>query len=147
MSDTVQQSCGESEVAGRQAISLGKYLTGADSEMLAIGVVMKDLLSIVSMADHRCAEVVTRSRLALTMIQHTRQEVIPITADIRKQVMRIEDEGGRVVLACLSGGSSNNDNNEGYKVADAAAQRAARQSTKEMRLATLSYVKQAIKER
>ena len=42
---------------------------------------------------------------------------------------------------------SDNNTREGYKVADNAAERAARQQLREMRSASLSYIKQAIKKR
>lgn len=56
---------------------------------------------------------------------------------------RVEEAGGTLALTWLSGSVSSN----GYKVASVAAQRAARQSPKVMRSASLSYVKQAVKER
>jgi hypothetical protein len=48
-----------------------------------------------------------------------------------------------MVLTWLSNGADV----EGYKIARAAAQRAAKHQLKEMRSASLSYVSQAIKER
>jgi hypothetical protein len=69
--------------------------------------------------------------------------VLPIITDIKGQAKRVEEEGGRVVLTWLSSGN----NCEAYKAASAAAQRAARQQPKEMRSASLSFVKQGVKKK
>jgi len=69
--------------------------------------------------------------------------VLPIIKDIKRKAERVEEEGGRVVLTWLSSGSKC----EGYEVANAAAQRAARQQPKAMRSASLSFVKHAVKEK
>jgi glyoxylate carboligase len=53
-----------------KTISLGKYLTEADAASFAIGMVLKDLLAILSKTDHRRAEIVTKSRLALAELQN-----------------------------------------------------------------------------
>jgi hypothetical protein len=76
-------------------------------------------------------------------VQSTRQWALPITTKIKKQTKRVEEEGGRVILTWLP----DNNTREGYKVADNAAERAARQQPREMRSASLSYVKQAVKKR
>ena len=57
-----------------------------------------------------------------------RNWVLPIITEIKRQAKRVEEEGGRVVLTRLPSGS----NCEGYEVANAAAQRAARQQPKAM---------------
>jgi hypothetical protein len=44
-----------------------------DAALFVIGMVMKDLLSILSRADHQHAELATGSRLALTAIQNAAQ--------------------------------------------------------------------------
>lgn len=106
-------------------------------------MVMKDLLSVLSRTGHQRAEIVTRSRLALTKVQGTDQWVLPIVTDIKRHTRRVEEEGGRVVLTWLLGDS----NCEGYKVATHAAERAAKQRPKEFRSASLSYVKQAVREK
>jgi polyribonucleotide nucleotidyltransferase len=72
-----------------------------------------------------------------------RQSSTPIITDIKRQAKRVEKEAGWVVLKWLS--SSNNC--EAYEAASAAAQRAARQQPKQMRSASLSFVKQAVKEK
>jgi hypothetical protein len=61
-------------------------------------------------------------------MQSTRHWVLPIITDIKRQVKRVEEEGGRAVLTWLSSGN----NCEAYKAASAAAQRAARQQPKAM---------------
>jgi hypothetical protein len=55
----------------------------------------------------------------------------------------VDEQGGRVVLTWLLGESDC----EGYKVANNAAEQAARQQPREMRSASLSYVKHAMKEK
>ena len=59
---------------------------------------------------------------------------------IKRQAQRVEHAGGRVVLAWLQ----HDEDGEGYAVVSAKAQRAARKQPKEMRSASLSYVRQAI---
>jgi hypothetical protein len=81
-------------------------------------MVMKDLLSILSRADHQRAEIVTESRLALTAIQSAKQWSLPTITDIKRQAGRVEEASGRVVLTWLSSSIDS----EGYKIADAAAQ-------------------------
>ena len=68
---------------------------------------------------------------------------MPIVASIKRQAQRVEEAGGRVVLTWLS----NEEEVEGYEIANVVAQRAAKQQPKEMRSASLSYVKQAIEAR
>lgn len=123
--------------------SLGKYITAADATLFAIDMVMESLVQILLRADHYSAEIVTESRLALAAFEKDGDWTLPVVTDIREHTSRVEDAGGRVTLACLP----NRDHYEGYKFADAAAQRAAKQQPKEVRSASLSYVKQAVKGR
>jgi hypothetical protein len=126
-----------------KAASLGNYLTEMNAALFGISMVGKDLLPNLSRTNHQRTEIVTDSRLALTELQSTRNWVLPIVKDIKRKAERVEEEGGRVVLTWLS--SSNNC--EGYEVANAAVQRAARQQPKAMRSASLSFVKHAVKEK
>ena len=105
-------------------------------------MVTKSLLSILKRSDHCCAEITTKSRVALITAENLRQWAFPAITHIERQIRRVEDEGGRVILTWLSDDSDE----EGYRTAKAAAQRAAKQQPKEMRSASLSYVKQAAKE-
>jgi hypothetical protein len=66
-----------------------------------------------------------------------------VITSIASHTRRIEDEGARVVLTWLA----DDRDKGGYKTAGAAAQRAGKQLPREMRSASLSYVKQAVKER
>jgi hypothetical protein len=116
--------------------SLGKYQTEADASIFAIGMVMRDLPTILSRADCRRAEILSESRPALTSIQSTKLWLLPTVIDIKRQAGRVEEVSGRVVMTWLS----NNSISEGSKIADTAAQRAARQQPKEMRSASLLYV-------
>jgi hypothetical protein len=50
--------------------SLGKYLTETDATAFAIGMVLKDLPPILSRTDRRRAEIVTKSRSALTALHN-----------------------------------------------------------------------------
>jgi hypothetical protein len=61
----------------------------------------------------------------------------------KRLAKRVEEAGGTLAMIWLPSSVSSN----GYKVASVAAQRAAKQSPKAMRSASLSYVKQAVKER
>jgi hypothetical protein len=121
-----------------KAASLGKHLTEMDAALFEINMVGKDLLS-----NQQRAEIVTNSRLALTELQSTRNWVLPIITEIKRQAKRVEEEGGRVSLTWLPSSSKC----EGYKAANAAAQRAARQQPKVMRSASLSFVKLTVKEK
>lgn len=85
----------------------------------------------------------TESRAGLIAIGGRGQWAVPIVTSIRKQAQRVEYAGGRVVLTWLSKDADV----EGYEIANAAAQRAAKQQPKEMRSASLWYVKQAIETR
>lgn len=122
---------------------LGKYLTEADAATFAISTMLKDLPSIFPRTGHRRAEVVTRSRLALTEIQDPRPWARQMIIDVRRHATRIEKEGGVVTLTCLSSSASSN----GSKIANTVAQRAAKRQPKAMRSASLSYVKQANREK
>jgi hypothetical protein len=126
-----------------KASSLGNYTTTTDAALFAIGMAAKNLISVLSRADHSFAEVVTESRIGLTAVESNGRWALPVIAGIKRQTQRIEDAGGRAILTWLPDGKEV----EGYKIARGAAQRAAKQQPKEMRSASLSYVKQAIKER
>jgi len=133
----------EGDVWKTKAASLGKYTTESDAVSFAISMVVKDLLQTLSRTNQQRAEIVTTSRPALVEVQNARQWALQITSDIRRRIKQVEEEGGRVVLTWLS-----DDNDyEGYKAADGAAERVARQRPKEMRSASMSYVKQVIKEK
>ena len=118
-----------------KAASLGKHLTEMDAALFGISRTMvgKDLLSNLSRTNHQRAEIVTNSRLALTELQSTRNWMLPIIKDIKRKAKQVEDEDGRVVLTWLPSSSKC----EGYKAANAVAQRAARQQPKVMRSASL----------
>jgi hypothetical protein len=122
-----------------EASSLGKHITTADTALIAIGMTMKDLIVILTRADRSFAEIATESRFRLAVINNSEQWALPFITSINRQAQKIEDAGGRVVLTWLPNGKDV----EGYKIAKVAAQRAARQQPKEMRSASLSYVKQA----
>jgi hypothetical protein len=123
-----------------KASSLGNYTTTTDAALFAIGMAAKNLILVLSRADRSFAEVVTKSQIGLTAVESNGRWALPV---IKRQTQRIEDAGGRVILTWLPNGKDV----EGYKIARGAAQRAAKQQPKEMRSASLSYVKQAIKRR
>jgi hypothetical protein len=123
--------------------SLGKYITTADAAVFAIGMVTKNLVSTLSKADRSLAEIVTESRIGLTAIGGRGQWTLPVVASIKRQTQRVEDAGGRVALTWLP----NDEDVEGYDIANAAARRAAKQQPKEMRPASISYVKKAVETR
>jgi len=126
-----------------KAVPLGKYLTEADAASLAISTMLRDLPAILSRTEHRRAEIVTRSRLVLTEIQTPHPWARQTIIDVRRHAKRVEEEGGAVTLTWLSSSASSN----GSKIASTVAQRAAKQPPKAMRSASLSYVKQAIREK
>ena len=126
-----------------KAMPLGKYLTEADAASCAISTMLKDLPTILSRTEHRRAEIVTRSRLVLTEIQDPHPWARQTIIDIRRRAKRVEEEGGLVTLTLLSSSASSN----GCKIASTLAQRAAKQPPKAMRSASLSYLKQAIREK
>jgi hypothetical protein len=106
-------------------------------------MLLEDLPQILSRTTHRKAEIVTKSKSTLTAIQsQSRWEVRTIT-DAKRLAKRVEEAGGTLAMTWLPSSVSSN----GYTAASVAAQRAARQSPKAMRSASLSYVKQAVKER
>lgn len=123
--------------------SVGKHITAADAALFAIGMVTKDLVSTLPKADHDRAEIVTESRSGLIAIGGRGRWTLPIVTSIKRHAQRVEDAGGRVVLTWLP----DDEDVEGYEIANAAAQRAAKQQPKEMRSASMSYVKQAIEAR
>lgn len=123
--------------------SLGNHITTTDAALFAIGIGVKNLISILSRANHRRAEIATESRAGLTDIQRSEQWTLPVITSIKRHAHGIEDAGGQVVLTWLADGGDV----EGYKTAKVAAQRAAKQQPKEMRSASLSFAKQAVKER
>jgi hypothetical protein len=120
--------------------SLGKHITTADAALFAIDMVLGNLASTLSKADHSSAEIVTESRIGLVATRDREQWTLPIVTNIKVQAQRVEEAGGRVVLTWLP----NDEEVEGYDKANTAAQRAAKHQPKEMRSASLSYVRQAI---
>lgn len=126
-----------------KAISLGKYLTEADAALSAIGMLMEDLLPILSRVHHQRAEIVTESRSALATIQKTRYWPLPVITSIQRHTRRVEEEDGWVVLTWLPSSTDS----EGYNIAHAAAQRAAKRQPGEIWSTSLSYVQQVVKQR
>jgi hypothetical protein len=63
----------ERDVQKTRAMPPGKYLAEVDAACFAIGMVLTDLPSILSKTNHRSAEMVTKSRLALAEIQDPRR--------------------------------------------------------------------------
>jgi hypothetical protein len=122
---------------------LGKYLTEVDAASFAINMALECLPTILLKTDHRRAEVVTRSRLALKELQNTRSWVLRTIADARRHAERVREEGGAVAITWLLSSTSSN----GGKIASLSAQRAAKQPSKAMGSASLSYVKQAVKDK
>lgn len=126
-----------------RAASLGKYITETDTTIFAIGMALKQLPRILSRTSRGSAEIVTKSRPALTAIHDQNSWEARTVTEVKRLARRVEETGGTLALTWLSSSSGSH----GYKVAGVAAQQAARQSPKTMRSASLSYVKQAVKER
>ena len=91
---------------------------------------------------HVCTKGIS-SRAGLVAIGDEGHWNPPIITSIKRQAKRVEHADGRVALTWLP----YDEDVEGYAKANAAAQRAAKQQPKEMRSASLSYVKQAVETR
>jgi hypothetical protein len=126
-----------------RATPLRRYLTEVDAASFAINMALECLPTILLKTDHRRAEVVTKSRLALKELQNTRSWVLRTIADARRHAERVREEGGAVAITWLPSSTSSN----GGKIASLSAQRAAKQPSKAIRSASLSYVKQAVKDK
>ena len=126
-----------------KGMSLGKYLTEADAASFAIGMALKDLPAVLSKTNHRTAEIVARSKLALEKLQNPHHWVLQTIIDARRHAKRVTERGDAVVLTWLPRSASSN----GSKTASTAAQRAAKQPPVAMRSASLSYIKQAVRQK
>lgn len=126
-----------------RAASLGKYITETDATIFAIDMALKQLPPILLRTSHGGAEIVTKSRSALTAIQDQNSWQLRTITEVKRLARRVEEKGVTLALTWLPSSSGSH----GYKAASAAAQQAAKQSPKTMRSASLSYVKQAVKER
>ena len=126
-----------------RAMPLGRYLTETDAASFAISMALECLPAVLLTTDHKRAEVVTRSRLAVEELQNTRPWTLRTIADVRRHAERIKGAGGAVAITWRPSNTSSN----GGKKASLSAQRAAKQPAKAMRSASLSYVKQAARER
>lgn len=67
------------------ASSLGKYSTAADAALFAIDMAMRDLIPILSRADHGFAEIVTESPAGLAAFESAEYWTLPIITDIKRQ--------------------------------------------------------------
>jgi hypothetical protein len=86
--------------------SLGNYTTTADAALFAIGMAAKNLISVLSRADHSFAEVVTELRIGLAAVESNGRWALPVIAGIRRQTQKIEDaQGGHQTNTfwCLTG--------------------------------------------
>ena len=126
-----------------RAMPLGRYLTETDAASFAISMALECLPAVLLTTDHKRAEVVTRSRLAVEELQNTRPWTLRTIADVRRHAERIKGAGGAVAITWRPSNTSSN----GGKKASLSAQRAAKQPAKAMRSASLSYVKQAVREK
>ena len=126
-----------------RAMPLGKYLTENDAASFAISMALECFPAVLLKTDHKRAEVVTKSRLAVEVLQNTRPWALRTIADARRHAERIKRQGAEVAITWLPSSTSNNDG----KRASLSAQRAAKQPAKAMRSASLSYVKQAVREK
>ena len=79
-----------------KAMPLGKYLTEADAASFAISTTLKDLPAVLLRTEHRRAEIVTRSRVALTEIQTPYPWVRQTITDARRHATRVIVAGGAV---------------------------------------------------
>lgn len=119
---------------------LDKHITTADAAVFAIDMTTKNLFSTLLKADRSRAEIVTESRAGLVAVGDKGHWALLIVTSIKRQAQRIDHAEDRVVLTWLP----YDEDVKGYVIANAAAQRAAKQWPKEMRFASLSYMEQAI---
>lgn len=126
-----------------RAASLGKYITETDATIFAIGIALKQLSPILLRTSRGSAEIVTKSKPALTAIHNQNSWEARTITEVKRLTRRVEETGGTLALTWLSSSSGSH----GYKVASVAAQQAASRSPKTMRSASLSYVEQAVEER
>jgi hypothetical protein len=126
-----------------KAILLGKYLTEADAASFAVSMALEDLSATLSNTDHRTAEIVTKSRLALAGLQDPLPWGLRTITDARRHAKRLGEQGIAVALTWPPNSASSN----GGKIVSTATQRAAKQPPNAMRSASLSYVEQAIRQK
>lgn len=126
-----------------RAASLGKYITETDATIFAIDMALKQLPSIILRTSCGNAEIVAKSRPALTAIHDRNSWQVRTITEVKRLARRVEETGGTLALTWLSSSTGS----DGYEAASVVAQQAARQPPKTMRPASLAYVKQAVKER
>ena len=81
-----------------RAMPLGWYLTEIDAASFAISMALECLPAVLLKTDHKRAEVVTRSRLAVEELQNSRPWTLRTIADARRHANRIKREGGTRVI-------------------------------------------------
>lgn len=126
-----------------RATPVGRYLTEIDAASFAISTASECLPTFLLKTNHRRAEVVTKSRLAVEELQNTRPRSLRTIADARRHAERNKREGTEVAITWLPSSTSSN----GGKKASISVQRAAKQPAKAIQSALLSYVKQAVREK
>jgi hypothetical protein len=99
-------------------MTLANYLAEADAAPFVISMVLEDLPAVLSKMDHRTAEIVTKSRLALAGLQNPHFWSLRTTPDARRYAKRVGEAGGAVTLIWLRNSTSSN----GGKIASTAAQ-------------------------
>jgi hypothetical protein len=65
--------------------SLGNRITITDAVLFAIDIFTKNLILVLSRADHCFAEVITKSRFGLTVIEDSDGWVLPVIASMERQ--------------------------------------------------------------
>lgn len=73
-----------------EAVSLGSYLVIIDAALFAISIVIRHHISILSRTNHRCTEMVTKSRQALADMQSECHWTMPtVTSTSRSRRSRL----------------------------------------------------------
>jgi hypothetical protein len=84
-----------------EAVSLGSYLVIIDAALFAISIVIKHHISILSRTNHRCTEMVTKSRQALADMQSECHWTMSAVTSTKRYARQTGEEGGRIFLAWL----------------------------------------------
>jgi hypothetical protein len=65
--------------------SSGNRITTADAALFAIDIFTKNLILVLSRADHCFAEIVTKARFGLTVVEDSDGWVLPVIASMERQ--------------------------------------------------------------
>jgi hypothetical protein len=79
-----------------KALLLGNRIRTANAALFAIGMVVKNLISILVRVDHFFAKIVTGSGPGLAAAEGSGQLILSVIAGMKGEAQSIEDTGGQV---------------------------------------------------